>query len=251
MNGNQLLAGLPARDRALILAAAEHAVLLPGQVLATRGARIQQVLFPVEGFVAVNAEADRGRSLAVALIGSESVLGAPLAIGSRVWPLPAEVLGAGSALRLRAADFEALLRTFPHLRYRIRQQLARQYGQLGRAAACVAFHRVERRLARWLLMVHDRAHGDRFVLTHRQLALVLGVRRSGITLAAGALQARMLIGYTRGHIVIRDRGGLERAACSCYDSPRQRRPAPGFAPAIVRSRRAELLAPPPRIAPGL
>lgn len=232
-SGNQLLGGLAARDRARIVAAAEHAALVPGQVLAQRGARIQQVLLPLEGFISLHAEADRGRSLAVALIGSEGLLGAPLVIGSRIWPLRAEVHGAGATLRFRAPDFQALMADVPALQERVRQHLARSHAQLGRFAACLAFHRLERRLARWLLMVHDRAHGDRFVLTHRQLALALGVRRSGVTEAAGALQARMLIGYTRGHVVIRDRGGLERAACSCYESRPGRRQTigvPGPAP---------------------
>lgn len=219
--GNRLLAGLPARDRAAVMAAAEHSILVPGQVLATAGARILQVLFPLEGFIALHAETDRRHSLAVALIGSEGVLGAPLVLGSRQWPLRAEVHGAGATLRIRTGDFERLLGETPALRDRLRRQLVQQYATLGRAAACAAFHGVERRLARWLLMVHDRAHGDRFSLTHRQLAHALGARRSGVTLAAGALQARMLIGYTRGHIVIRDREGLERAACSCYPRPRQ------------------------------
>ncbi|MEF9671842.1 helix-turn-helix domain-containing protein [Pseudomonas sp. PCH446] len=126
------------------------------------------------------------------------------------------VQGAGNALRMSGLSLQLVLRDSPSLSNCLNQYLYVQLMQLAQTAACTHFHEIEPRLARWLLMTHDRAHANHFHLTHACLANRLGVRRSGVTLAAGALQQRGLIRYTRGEITILDRKGLEAASCECY-----------------------------------
>ena len=106
----------------------------------------------------------------------------------------------------------------PALRSTIDRYIYVLFAQHARSAACLRFHRIEQRLARWLLMSQDRAHADEFMVTQEFMAYMLGVRRVGVTEAAGALQRQMLIAYDRGQMKIVDRAGLERAACSCYAS---------------------------------
>jgi len=152
------------------------------------------------------------------LIGNEGMLGASLMLGVNFAPLRALVQGNGSALRISTAEFQRDLAECPSLHRVLNRYLYVTMAQLSQTAACNHFHEIEPRLARWLLMTHDRAHSNHFHLTHEFLADMLGVRRSGITVAAGALQGKNLIGYTRGEISILDRSGLEAAACECYQA---------------------------------
>jgi CRP-like cAMP-binding protein len=150
------------------------------------------------------------------MVGREGMFGISLILGVDESPFCALVQGSGSALRMEAASFQRLLGTSPELHQRLKRYLYVVMNQLANASACNHFHMVEARLSRWLLMTQDRAGGDRLRLTHEFLAMMLGVRRAGITLAASALQARGLIRYHRGEIVVLDRQGLIEAACACY-----------------------------------
>jgi hypothetical protein len=150
------------------------------------------------------------------LIGNEGMLGVTLVLGVATAPLRGVVQGEGDALRLSAVDLHAELRRSPSLTKTLNGYLYVLMAQLTQTAGCTRFHEINARLSRWLLMTHDRAHADHFHLTHQFLADMLGVQRSAVTIAAGGLQDRGLIHYTRGEITILDRPGLEGTSCECY-----------------------------------
>jgi CRP-like cAMP-binding protein len=213
---NRLLAALPARDRKHLLAGCEEVMLPFGRVLCEAGAPIRHVYFPTDSFVSHVAPIDGIARLEVGLVGDEGMVGISLTLGVDASPLQALVQGSGPAWRMSAEPFRReLARSLP-LQRGLDRYLYVVMTQLAQTAACTRFHLVEARLARWLLMTQDRAHSDVFALTHEFLAYMLGVRRVGVTNAAGALQRRNLISYARGRIAVRDRMGLIAVACDCY-----------------------------------
>ena len=199
-----------------MLARCERIHLTFGEVLEEQDAPIRYVYFPTGGFISLISSLDRRPRLEVGLVGCEGMLGATLILGVKVAPLRAIVQGAGSALRMPAAEFARMVADSPALTDELRRYVYVLMSQLAQMAACTHFHRLETRLARWLLMTRDRAQSDRFYLTQEFLAYMLGVRRVGITHAASALQERRLIRYTRGHMIVLEGEGLEAAACDCY-----------------------------------
>ncbi|MGM0543328.1 MAG: Crp/Fnr family transcriptional regulator [Pseudomonadota bacterium] len=219
-NANQLLAGLPDIERQAFMADCETVELAFGDVLLHPSDAITHVYFPIDSFISLIVVIDHDSRLEVAMAGCEGMLGSSLVLGIAEAPLLALVQGTGSALRMSAANFQRQLLDSPVLHQRLKHYLYVVMKQLAQSTACIHFHQIEARLARWLLMTQDRAGTDQLKLTHEFLAMMLGVRRAGITMAAIALQTRGLIGYHRGEIKVLDRPGLIEAACVCYTDDR-------------------------------
>jgi hypothetical protein len=213
---NRLLAALPAKDQRRILANCDLVELASHEVLYEAGTRLRNAYFPTGAFISLVTPLDACAGLEVALVGNEGMAGVALLLGVPVSPLNHLVQGAGGALRISAAAFRSELEHCPALRRRLQRYAYVKMHQFAQTAACTRFHMVEARLARWLLMTHDRAHSNTFYATHEFLAYMLGVRRVGITKAATSLHEQSLIRYSRGDITILDRRGLESSSCGCY-----------------------------------
>ena len=192
-----------------------------GDILYDTDQPFLHVYFPLTGYVSHVTELSGHQPLEMGLVGNEGMLGATLSLGVNCAPMRAVVQGAGTALKMAASQLRRELARCPGLQHSLNRYLFVLLAQLAQTAACSHFHEIEPRLVCWLLLTHDRAHADHFRLTHAYLADMLGVRRSGISIAAGALQQRGLIRYSRGQIVILDRQGLEAASCDCYAALRQ------------------------------
>ncbi len=219
--GNRLLEALPSADLRSMLARCEAVELAFADVLYSPHERLRHVYFPIRSFVSLVMPIDGSAALEVGLVGNEGMVGISLALGVDVSPVRAVVQGSGSALRMNAARFCGQLRRSKVLQREIDRSVVVRLSQLAQNAACTRFHVVEARLARWLLMTQDRAHANTIHITHEFLALMLGVRRVGVTRAAHSLQRRRLIDYKRGDITILDRPGLRAASCGCYKADRE------------------------------
>jgi len=213
---NSLIEGLPHRERNRILKSCEMVDLVFGSILCQPDQPMRHVYFPLCGFISLVETVGQHEPLEMGLIGSEGMLGATLALGVNTIPLRGVVQGSGTALRMTAPQLRRELRDSPALQRTLKRYLYVLMAQLSQSSVCLCFHEVPMRLARWLLMTHDRAHADHFHLTHEFLAGMIGVQRSAITIAAGELQASGLIRYSRGEINILNRRGLEAASCECY-----------------------------------
>lgn len=218
---NHLIESLPPSDRQRLLEHCEPVDLRLSEVVCEPGEATRHVHFPVDGFISLVTRIDDHPGLEVGMVGREGMLGAQLILGVDRTPLRALVQGPGASLRIGATAFRRELVRSGVLQRRLHRYLYVLMAQQAAAAACLRFHLIASRLARWLLMSQDRAHADHFHVTHEFLACMLGVRRVGITVAAGALQQRGLIRYHRGELEVLDRPGLEAAACGCYAADRQ------------------------------
>jgi hypothetical protein len=219
--GNKLIERLPRKDRRELLRVCEPVDLLLSQVLGSPGKPTRHVYFPTGACISLVTPIDGKPALEVGMVGREGMVGAQLALGVATAPLHAVVQGGGTSWRIDSAPFRIELARSSALRETLNLYVYVLMAQLAASAACLRFHPIGPRLARWVLMTQDRAHSDHFYMTHEFLAYMLGVRRVGITTAAGALQRSGLIKYHRGELTVIDRGGLEEAACGCYAADRK------------------------------
>jgi PAS domain S-box-containing protein len=214
---NSLLAALPRKDFQRLLAGLKPVTLTYGEVLFEPGDLIRHVYFPSDCVVSLLTTVEGHQALEVGLVGREGMIGISIALGMDRASVRALVQGTGTAMRMDAAHFRKEFRKSLPLQGELYRYAHAKLAEARQTAACNRFHTVEARVARWLLMTRDRVGSDEFPLTQEFLADLLGVRRVGVSQAAGALQRRNLIRYSRGTIRILDRKGLEAASCGCYE----------------------------------
>jgi len=219
---NRLLAALPRNEYQRLLPKLELVTLDFGVILHEPGKPIKHVYFPSNSLVSLLTLVDERMALEVGMVGCEGMVGIALSLGVKASPVRALVQGAGTAMRMTAAQFTKELRSSPRLQQAVHLYTNQLMAQVAQSAACNRFHVVEARLARWLLMTRDRVGANSFRLTHEFLGHMLGVRRVGVTKAANALKAHKLIDYSRGNIDILNGRRLEKAACSCYALDKKR-----------------------------
>lgn len=213
---NDLLAALPEPVRQRLYPHLQPAHMPLGDVLYESGSQLHDVYFPTTSIVSLLYVMEDGSSAEIAVVGKEGILGIALFMGGETTPSRAIVQSAGQGLRLKAQLLkDEFNRAGPlmHLLLRYTQALITQMSQ---TAVCNRHHTVHQQLCRWLLMSLDRLPSHELTMTQELIANMLGVRREGVTEAAGKLQRAGLIIYNRGHIIVVDRPGLEAQACECY-----------------------------------
>ena len=213
---NHLLDALPAADYERIAAHLELIPMKLGDVLYESGAPLRHVYFPTTCIISLLYVMEDGASAEIAIVGNEGILGISLFMGGDSTPSRAMVQSGGHAYRLKADLLKTEFGRFGptmHLLLRYTQALITQMAQ---TAVCNRHHSVDQQLCRWLLLSLDRLQSNELSMTQELIANMLGVRREGVTEAAGKLQAAGLINYRRGTITVLDRPGLEKQACECY-----------------------------------
>ena len=217
---NRLLAALSAEDWAHVEPHLEAVELPFDQTIHAADGPVDAVFFVEAGMVSLIVALEGGEEVEAGLAGPEGLVGVPLVYGNSHTLTHARVQMEGTALRIDAAAFRAAMERSATLRALLLRYALAFHAQVTLTAACNARHAIDQRLARWLLTAHDRAGADEFAMTHELLSLMLGVRRPGVTVAAGMLQKAGLIHYARGRMTITDRLGLEAASCECYQTVR-------------------------------
>lgn len=213
---NKLLAALPKKDYEGLSRHLEEVPLVFGEVLYRPNTPIADVYFPNRGIISLLAGVNERSTLEVGFVSDDGMVGLGVFLGVNSSPNRAVVQGAGSALKMKATIFLRQCQSNSTLQRVLQRYAHSVLMQVTQYAVCNQFHTVDARLARWLLMTNDRMGNNEFQLTQEFMSNMLGVRREGVSMAAGNLQKRKLIKYSRGRLQVLDRLGLEATTCSCY-----------------------------------
>lgn len=215
--GNRIPDALPAADFEPLGRLVERVELGQRDYIYRRGEPIEFVHFPVNCVISLVAGMEDGRSVEIATVGCEGMVGIPVFLQAAYTSAHESFSQVpGVSLRLRAEAFAAFANQGGTLQALLQRYTQALFSQVSQSSACNRLHAIEQRCARWLLQTHDRVSSDRFSLTQEFLAQMLGVQRSSVNGAAATLQDQRLIRYSRGVITVLDRNGLEGAACECY-----------------------------------
>jgi CRP-like cAMP-binding protein len=219
---NRLLASLPTSDLERLQAELEPVDLSYRRSLYQANRQISHVYFFETGVGSLVKTMKNGDASEVGTIGNEGIVGLPIVLGDTRSPSAVYVQVPGVGLRMETAKFREAVNLSQALKTSLLHYAHAFFNQVAQSAACASHHLLEQRCARWLLMTHERMDSDEFLLTQEFLAMMLGIRsRSGVTIAAGALQRAGMIRYSRGHITILDLQGLKSRSCECYETSKQ------------------------------
>lgn len=218
---NRLLSLLSAKDYARLRPHLHRIPLEYRQSLYAANKPIEFVYFIETGVGSLVNTMANGQASEVGTIGNEGIVGVPLVLGDDRAPTSVYIQVPGGGLKMTAALFRKELARSPSMQGVMLRYVHALFNQVAQSAACNHYHTLEQRCCRWLLMTHDRMQSNEFLLTQEFLAMMLGVQRTGVSRAAGALQHAGLITYTRGNVEILDRRGLKRLSCECYGAAKK------------------------------
>jgi CRP-like cAMP-binding protein len=217
---NRILASLPKVEIGRLAPYLSPLTLPVGETLVEPGEDITHAYFLESGMASVVVAMTDGNTVETGITGNDGVVGIPILLGTKSMPTRTFIQIAGSGYRIAARRLAEAYERPGMLRKQINRYFQAHLAQTAQTAACNRLHDIEERLARWLLICHDRMESDTFSLTHEFLGHMLGTPRTTVTLAAGQLHKAELVDYSRGKVRIRNRKGLENAACECYKTIR-------------------------------
>ena len=216
LSNNHLLAALPISELRSLAPHLRRVHLKCGQLLSDSGEVIKSVYFPTTAVISLLCLMEDGASIEVAAVGNEGIAGVPALTGGNAMPNRIEVSAEGYGYAMNAQHFKTEFEHSPVINRLMLLYIQALMTQIAQSALCNRRHSVDEQLCRWLLLAHDRRPGDELVTTQQMIANTLGVRREGVTEAAGNLESAGLIRRHRGRITVSDREGLEERTCECY-----------------------------------